>query len=234
MSSCISCSHCMTMADFLHTSSHHYCTVKPPEKSHTQSMQWCVESLYQELNLLYIWLGNLKMILAGWATRPCCKWVQPPTLNCTVGPPSTRTGILLDHGTTQRSGICPQLKDARREETRSCVNLAVLWACTSEQRKTKITMDLPVWNSFQTSSPSQGMLFFRRFTLLPALHDSWVITETLYILISSHVLLLSLIWVHWLYFWFWTSEAVLGGTIGTSGNSLLATHSPNKKKSRVP
>lgn len=52
-------------------------------------------------------------------------------LHCTAGPPSTRTGTLLDLGIAQSSRVCPQRKDVRREGTSACVSLALLWGCIS-------------------------------------------------------------------------------------------------------
>lgn len=156
-------------------------------------------------------------------------------LHCTAGLPSTGTGTLLDLGTAQISRVCPQHKDVRREGTNACVSLALLWGCISGLGITIPAGSASLDRFWDLYSRTRYSLVQTVYTVPHPSRMCWVISVTLYILISNPVPLLSLIWLHWargqywFCFWFWRSEAALGGRVGSSsGNSLPATYSPNK------
>lgn len=70
MSGLISCSCCMMVTDFLHNVLSPLLHSKGESyECQEQSLQGCmlgsVESVYQRLNPLNIWIGDLEMILAG-------------------------------------------------------------------------------------------------------------------------------------------------------------------------
>ena len=177
--------------------------------------------------------------LGRWFTDNSGRLSNGSLLHCTVGPPSTRTGTLL--ALPRAPAFAPSTKIW--EETGACLSLALLWGYIPGLWITKVLFGSASLDGFWDLYSRTRYSFLQKVYTVP--HPSWlfwVISVTLYILISSSVPLLSLIRVHWawgqywLHFWFWRSETVLGGRVGTSsGNSLPATHSPNKvRESRVP
>lgn len=117
---------------------------------------------------------------------------------CTVGPSSTRTGSwhhpeLLHLSPAQRG---EKNWDHYRHEPSSAKRMQILRRGLGV---TKILLDLPLW----TSTPGYSTIFFKIFALILTLHDCWVISAGLCILISNPVPLLYLVWVLWAWGQYW-------------------------------